>query len=139
MRTLAYLLLPLALASSGCTSKVSQCNRLIEVINQHTASLATAIESLAKIEDEPQVADTFANVVEDAQSAVSQLELRDPQVAQFATDYQALLSEAKNLGVALKAAAGDEAKREEVIASADKVVSMEDKIVQSVNTYCQAR
>lgn len=139
MRMLALLLLPLAIAGSGCTSKVGQCNRLVEVINQHTASLATAIESLAKIEQQPEVADQFAKVVEDAQSAVGALELEDPQVAAFATDYRALLDEAKTLGVSLKAAAGDEAKRDEVIASADRVVAMEDKIVKSVNTYCQAR
>lgn len=138
MRTLAILLLPLALAGSGCTSKVSQCNRLIEVINQHTATLATAIEALAKIETEPQVADEFAHVVEEAQTAVGALELEDPKVAEFAGEYQDLLKEAKNLGIALKASTGDAAKREEVIASADKVVSMEDAIVQSVNTYCQA-
>jgi len=138
MRTLANTLLLFALMVTGCTSKVSQCNRLIDAINLHATDLANAIESLAEIDTKPEVAAEFASVIENAQSSIEKLEVRDERVATFAVEYGALLAEAKTLGTSLQGARSDDQKREAVIASAAKVVAMEEAIVASVNAYCQA-
>jgi UDP-N-acetylglucosamine enolpyruvyl transferase len=134
------LLLAAAIAAglSACDTKVSQCNKLIEVVNKHTAPLAQAISKLNEFDETPSVADDFIGIVEAAETDIKALEFKDESVAGFASDYQELMTEAKKLGTGLKEAGDDVAKRNEVVTNADKVVKMEDDIVQKVNTYCQA-
>ena len=61
------LLIPCAVAMflsvTACDTKVSQCNKLIDVVNKHTQALSTSIEKLADVQENPQVADDFAKVV----------------------------------------------------------------------------
>jgi hypothetical protein len=122
----------------GCDTKVSQCNKLIEVVNKHTTPLAQSIAKLGEFDDDAKVADEFITVVETADSDIAGLEFKDETVAGFAKDYRDLMGEAKTLGTGLKEAGDDIQKRNDVVSDADKVVKMEDDIVQKVNTYCQA-
>lgn len=128
----------LGVGLSACDSKISQCNKLIEVVNKHTTPLATSIAKLNEFDEKPEVADEFITIVETAEADIKALELQDESVAGFAKDYEALMTEAKKLGTGLKDAKDDAEKRGEVVKNADKVVKMEDEIVQKVNTYCQA-
>lgn len=134
----AILLAVSLLAPLGCETKVSQCNKLIEVVNHHTDKLSGAIENLDKFDEDPSVAKQFVEVVDAADTEIAALELEDETVAGFAKDYRDLMTEAKKLGTGLEEAGTDMNKRNEVVANANSVVAMEDEIVQKVNTYCQA-
>jgi hypothetical protein len=134
----AILGLGLGLGLSACDTKVSQCNKLIEVVNKHTTPLAQSIAKLNDFDNNPEVADEFIGVVEAAEADIKALDLKDEKVAGFAKDYEGLMVEAKKLGTGLKEAKEDAEKRSQVVENADKVVKMEDEIVEKVNTYCQA-
>ena len=122
----------------ACDTKVSQCNKLIEIVNKHTTPLAQSIGKLNEFDDNPAVADDFITVVDTADAEIEALDFKDESVAAFAKDYRDLMTEARKLGTGLKEAGDDIPKRNDVVSSADAVVKLEDDIVQRVNTYCQA-
>lgn len=131
----------LLLSIPGCDTKVSQCNTLIDVVNKHTQQLSTSIEKLADVQNTPTVADDFAKVVKTANDEISALSFSDEKVKGFANDYLGLLTEAdkvgKEMAEAAKSANVDTLNK--AIADADKLVKLEDTIVNNVNGYCQGK
>jgi RNA processing factor Prp31 len=130
----------IGLAASGCDTKVSQCNRLIDTVNKHTQALSDAIGKLGDVDQKPEVAQEFATVVKTADEEISALEFKDEQIAGFAKEYRDLLTEADKVGKTIGDAANakDLEQLDTAMESANKVVKMEDDIVGKVNTYCQA-
>src|SRR5205085_9836454 len=95
----------LLLSVVGCDSKISQCNRLIDVVNKHTQQLSSSIEKLADVQNNPQVADDFAKVVKTANDEISALQFTDEKIGGFAKDYLGLLTEADRVGKEMAEAA----------------------------------
>ncbi len=122
-------------------AKRDQCNRLIDLVNQHTTTLSTSIEKLADVESNPKVADEFAATVKAATEDISALQLTDQRVQGFSNDYLDLLRQANEVGKAMAEAAktGDVRAFTKANAEADVVVRLEDAIVGRVNAYCQGR
>ena len=130
----------IALGTAGCDTKVKQCNKLVDVVNKHTATLASSIEKLTEVQNNPAVADEFAATVKAARDDISVLQFSDEKVQAFSKDYLDLLDQADTVGKAMSEAAksGDEASRTKSNEEAAKVVKLEETIVRSVNDYCQA-
>lgn len=138
------LFLPCAVAlllSTGCDTKVSQCNKLIDVVNKHTQQLSTSIEKLADVQTTPTVADDFAKVVKTANDEISALSFSDEKVKGFANDYIGLLAEADKVGKEMAEAAksSNVDTLNKAVEDADKLVKLEDTIVNNVNGYCQGK
>jgi hypothetical protein len=137
------LLIPCAVAMflsvTACDTKVSQCNKLIDVVNKHTQALSTSIEKLAEVQNNPAVADEFAKVVKTANDEISGLEFKDEKVAGFAKEYLGLLAEADKVGKSMAEAAktSNVDTLTKAVDEADKLVKLEDTIVNNVNGYCQ--
>jgi hypothetical protein len=144
MQTKSFLIpsaVAMFLSLAACDTKVSQCNKLIDVVNKHTTTLSSSIEKLADVQNNPTVADDFAKVVKTANDEIAALSFSDEKISGFAKDYQNLLAEADKVGKSM----ADAAKTANVdtlnkaVADADKLVKMEETIVNNVNGYCQGK
>jgi len=128
--------LPLAAALlAGCTSKVSQCNSLIEPINKQE----TAMSSLSAVLDEKSFTD-FMSKTDAAKKAVGGVELKDEKLKGFQAEYLKMMDDiqkaVKNRLDADKA--HDTAKQLES-ASAGMAAQVQGKtLTDSINAYCQA-
>jgi len=137
------LLIPCAVAMflsvTACDTKVSQCNRLVDAVNKHTQALTTSLEKLGDVQENPQVADDFAKVVKTANDEISALEFKDEKIAGFAKEYLNLLGEADKFGKSMAEAA--KTSNADTLTKAteegDKLMKLEDTIVNNVNGYCQ--
>ena len=135
--TAAALLLSLA----GCDTKVSQCNKLIDVVNNHTTALPATLTKLSDLQNNPQAADEFAKVVKTATDEIGALSFSDEKIAGFAKDYQTLLTDADKIGKAMAEATktSNADTLNKISEDADKLMKSEETIVTNVNGYCQGK
>lgn len=136
---LASILAVVGLLTHGCNTKVSQCNKLIDGVKAHTTELKAAIEKLAEIQSDPTVADAFSKTIKAASDDITALEFSDEQVAGFKKQYIDLLAEAEKVTqtMSVAAEANDREALDRAAAEAERVGTLEESIVKSVNEYCQ--
>jgi len=80
---------------AACTSKVDECNKVIDVVNQ-TVTDMTPIEAQMNTEDPAAVAAGADKALAIANGAVAKLsatELKTPEVQKFSVDYQKLVKD----------------------------------------------
>lgn len=132
------LLTVLCVGIMGC-DKVSQCNELIATIGAHAPKMVAATENLGEIDTNPEVADAYEAAIDAATKDMQAKSFKDEKVAEFATQYTALLQSAKPLSAAMKAASHNPAQKQAAVATADQLKKAETTLVDSVNTYCSAK
>lgn len=127
-----------ALLASGCNAKAKECNRFTDVVAEHKAAIAAAVEQLGNIRNDPSVSDAFSKQVASARERIGALDLDDEQVAGYAKQYSDLLGEADQVNRDLAAAAAnDRGAVETSAAAATELAKREQSIIDSVNAYCQ--
>ena len=129
-----------ALGLTACSSKVDQCNQLIDVANR----AVTEVESVTTAESgEENNAAAFTSIAETAQQAASQLEsvdLTDEQLQTFRQRFIKLYRETSEATEQLVTAveAQDLPAAEAAYDKLETATSQEQPLVNEVNQYCQA-
>lgn len=127
----------LGLGLISCTeSKVSQCNRLIEVANQAVAQVQDTTQNA-----DPDDVEAFLQIADTADQAAADLEaldLKDDQLqtykGQFITMYSATSEATRSLVDAVNSQ--DTAAAQDAYSSLQTATSQESGLVDAVNTYC---
>ncbi len=131
----------LAATVGGCDTKVDQCNRLINAVNNHAATLADANNKLQKVKENPAAADEFAASIKAANDELAALKFKDEAVAGFANDYLSMLAQADGIGKRVVEAtkSTDANLQKQVMDDAREMAKLEETIVSKVNAYCQGQ
>jgi uncharacterized lipoprotein YehR (DUF1307 family) len=141
LRAISGAALVCAASVVGCgQSKTTQCNRLIEKVNATTASIAASLNKVQQTDDAVQL-DQMAELLDKTKQEVVALELEDAKLKGLAGQYGTMLD-----GIAKSARSMAKAKRDtdsEAFATAEKsfesVGDEETRIVDALNTYCNAK
>lgn len=130
--------LAIATLVSGCSeSKLSQCNRLSEVVN----STVSEVQSVVRANTQPndQAFSAVADRFDQGKTAVSGVELSDEQLndykSRMLTMYDQIITAARKVSTELQQENFDAARsaHQEFLTAA----SQESPLVDEVNTYCQ--
>lgn len=120
-------------AATGCDGKISQCNRLIEVINAEQNTIRNAKTDDANAMKE--LADKLDGVVK----KVEGVEVKDEKLVKFRGDYIGLISDfaktARNTAGAMESK--DLNKLQEAQKELKKIGPRESNLVNDINSYCQ--
>jgi hypothetical protein len=112
--------------------KVSQCNRLIEIINAEQESLKNASGS------DPAALDSLGDVLENTGEAVGAVRLRDPELKRLRNDYRTMAHDlAKASRQTAQALRGNDPNLAAI--AAKKMSSfggLESALVDDINRYC---
>lgn len=126
------------LGLSGCgPSKVSECNRLVEVVNTGVASLDQGMKATS---DPTGVADlrSMADAMEKAATDAEKIELSIEQLQKFSKSYQKMARDvaaaARDMAKAVDAK--DTAKMTAAQSAMEAAVKTEDPLVDDINKYC---
>ncbi len=132
--------LMLGLGAAGCgQKKVTECNALIQVINQGVQSLEkgpkgeTDAKGIAEL-------NTMAAAMDKVGADAAKVELTIPELKKLSADYQVMAKEVAKASreMAAAAEANDAAKISTAEAAMQKAVKQEDPLVDGINKFCQA-
>lgn len=117
---------------TGCDGKISQCNRLIEVINKEQGPLKEASGS------DPAALKKLADTLDDVAKKVEAVELKDEKLVGFRDEYAKM---AKDLSKASRDTATalegkDPTKAAEAAKNMSSFGSRESDLVDNINKYC---
>ena len=117
---------------TACDGKISQCNRLIEVINKEQGPLKSASGS------DPEALKKLAETLDNVSSKVKAVELKDEQLVKFRDDYATM---AGDLAKASRDTAGalesnDPKKAADAAKNMSSFGPRESQLVDSINKYC---
>ncbi len=117
-----------AVATTGCGSKVEDCNKVIDVINSHA-------DETGKIQmDKPEGLDAFAAVLDKTGTEISALALKDEQVkktsADFAATNKGLAAAVREVGAKTKALSGAAADPATAATAAEDVKKASDAMTE---------
>ncbi len=129
----------LTVFTTGCESKVSQCNKLIQVANAAT----TAVQAVGKEESTDKIGQMtkFATTVDKYSKDVSAVEVKDEKLVDFkqrlSSTYTAIADASRSLIAAAekKDEAGVKASLQTLMAASPK----ETTIISELNGYCSAK
>ncbi|GAB4474578.1 MAG: hypothetical protein OHK0037_35560 [Elainellaceae cyanobacterium] len=130
--------LAIATLVAGCSeSKLSQCNRLSQVVN----STVSEVQSVVRANTQPndQAFSAVADRFEQGKTAVSEVSLSDAQLNEYKsrllTMYDQIITAARKVSTELQQENFDAARsaHQEFLTAA----SQESPLVDEVNTYCQ--
>jgi hypothetical protein len=132
--TLSYLAIvsTAILGLMGCDGRISQCNRVIEVINAEQEPLKDASGS-----DAPALR-SLASLLDNVASKVSSVRVEDDKLIKFRNDYATM---AKDLANAARETASallsdDSSKAAEAAKNMSSFGSRESELVDNINQYC---
>jgi hypothetical protein len=116
----------------GCDGKISQCNRLIEVINKEQGPLKESSGS------DPAALKKLADTLDNVATKVEAVELKDEKLVGFRNDYAKM---AKDLGKASRDTAtalegNDPKKAADAAKNMSSFGSRESDLVAEINKYC---
>jgi hypothetical protein len=116
----------------GCDGRVSQCNRLIQVINTEQEPLKGTAGA------EPAALRKLADVLEELASKVEGVEIADEKLVQFRTDYAAMVRElgAVSRQTATHLESDDPSKATESAKQMSTFGARETELVENINQYC---
>ncbi len=123
---------------AGCgPSKVSECNRLVEVVNTGVASLDQGMKATS---DPTGVADlrSMADAMEKAATDAAKVELSISELKDFSKRYQTMARDVAKSARDMAAAvdAKDTAKMTAAQNAMEKAVKTEDPLVEGINKFC---
>ncbi|MEM6787490.1 MAG: hypothetical protein AAF715_08215 [Myxococcota bacterium] len=120
--------------ASGCDSKINQCNRLIEVINNEQAP----IKEMDKQDNDPESFKKLADVLDGVAGTVRGVEVKEEELQKFRDDYATMASElATSSREAAEALGGTDMKKTtEAIKKMQSFESRESELVGNINKYC---
>lgn len=121
-----------AMGLVGCDGKISQCNRLIEVINKEQGPLKDASGS------DPAALKKLAETLENVATKVEAVELKDEKLVSFRDDYAKMARDlAKASNETAEALDGkDPTKAQEAAKTMSSFGSRESDLVDNINKYC---
>ncbi len=136
--TLAIGALALALGG-GCDRRVSQCNRLIDAINEEQPKLARAVRQGPGQEATPEALENFAKALDTMITKIKAIPLKDDKVVGYRDAYANL---AEGIAAAARKTAAsfedhDEAKK--AAAELNSYREPEKTLVKQINDYCAGR
>jgi hypothetical protein len=125
-------------ASAGCgPSKVSECNRLVEVVNTGVASLDQGMKATS---DPTGVADlrSMADAMDKAAADAKKVELSIKELKDFSERYQVMARDVAKSARAMADAVDskDTAKMTAAQSDMEKAVKTEDPLVEGINKFC---
>ena len=134
----ALLALASGVALAGCgPSKVSECNRLVEVVNTGVASLDQGMKATS---DPTGVADlrSMADAMEKAAADAEKVELSISELKDYSKRYQTMARDVAKSARDMAAAvdAKDSAKMTAAQNAMEKAVKTEDPLVEGINKFC---
>ena len=122
------------LFGTGCGSKVAECNKLIEVLNQEGTKLASKGADAASFKK-------LADDVDAASKTIGAVEVKTPELVKFRDDmqkfYADFASAAKNAGAAMES--GDLTKVMGVTKELSELANKNSKLVSEINGFCQGK
>lgn len=117
---------------SGCDGKISQCNRLIEVINKEQGPLKSASGS------DPDALKKLAETLDGVATKVKAVELKDESLVKFRDDYASMATDlgkaSRDTATALES--NDPKQAAEAAKSMSSFGPRESQLVDSINKYC---
>jgi hypothetical protein len=124
--------LALGVGALGCDGKISQCNRLIKVINEEQKPLREMQGT------DPAALEKLSDTLDSVAKKVTAVELKDDKLVKFRDDYAKMATDlaktAKDTAAALKSA--DPAKATEAAKSMQSFTQRESDLVDGINKYC---
>ncbi|MBE9030217.1 hypothetical protein IQ266_10795 [filamentous cyanobacterium LEGE 11480] len=131
----------LTILTTGCNSKVAQCNKLIKVANAATTELKTISKSGGSKGDRIKQMEQFSTALDKHSKAVQNVELEDEQLQGFQKRLSDLYISTSKASNGMIAAA--KAKNIKGLKASLKTLSSgaktETDVVSSINSYCQAK
>lgn len=135
-----FVLCLLAAAAAGCgQKKITECNAMVQVINNGVVALEKAPKNEA---DPTGVSDLkgMADAMDKVASDTGGVQLTLPELKKMRDEYQRMAKDIAKAARDLASAAQerDPARRGAAESSLDAAVKQEDPLVDQINKYCQA-
>ena len=132
LRTAAVACLAVA-ALAGCDRRVAQCNELIEVINAQQA----ALQSIDP--EDGEALRRLAGALDTTAQAVGGVELESDQLRDYRDEYRSMCEGVSRAAttVAQHLSAGEKERADDAAVALRAMRGGEEKLVNSINGYCQ--
>jgi hypothetical protein len=137
--TAAKIVLACAVALAGCCGgKVTECNKLVAVINSNGEAIKKATDRMNTSKNDTTTIEDLAKAMDQAANEIKAVDVKDDTLAGYRQEYFTMLDSGAKSARSMVSAAkkNDSAALNKAMADISAVEGAESTLVTRVNTYC---